>query len=305
MMRVLITGSCGFIGTALATAIRSLGLDVREMDLQASGSQRGDITSAQDCREFCDSVDVIVHGAAIHHAVQVRERPDEVARVNVGGTDTLLSAAQDAGVRRFVYLSTAKIYGEPSRLPSIESDALVPLDAYATAKLAVERRCQAFHRSTGIELAILRPFSVYGVGQDLDTGYVGMLLAALRDRVDPVLPGAADYLRDFVYIDDLVRLTTACVTDPLDGPTTLNVGSGRSCSLSELVQAMSELLGYEIGVRYREAPADTIARSSGDISAAAQRFGSTQRIQLREGLQKSIDWALGGGRALQIGGQSR
>ncbi len=104
------------------------------------------------------------------------KNPQAVIDVNVGGTGNLLDAAAASGVRRFVYLSTAKIYGEPARMPSRESDPLCPLDPYATSKLAAEERCRELHLSHGLEVAMVRPFSVYGAGQDLDTGYVGCCL---------------------------------------------------------------------------------------------------------------------------------
>lgn len=304
-MRVLITGSRGFIGAAAGAALHRQGLEVREMDLLGSGDTRGDIVSRADCLRFCEDVDVVVHGAAIHHAVQVRTNPDAVHRVNLGGTETLLSAAQSAGVRRFVYLSTAKIYGDPAQLPSVETQPADPLDAYARAKLEAEARCLAVHRTSGMELAILRPFSVYGVGQDLDTGYIGMLLAALRDGVSPVFPGSAEFQRDFVYIDDLIQLVCASVLEPLDSAITLNAASGRACTLAELVGHAGSLLGQRITHRYREPPAGTIVRTLGDINAAVNRFGYTPEVSIRDGLQRCIDWMLSSGVPMQAGGQSR
>jgi len=300
-MRVLITGSRGFIGSNLIRAFRKDGVDVREMDLLGHDTTRGDVNSERDCRRFCEGVDAIVHGAAIHHATQVRARPDEVMRVNVGGTDNLLSAADAAGVRRFVYLSTAKIYGDPARLPSKESDPADPLDAYATTKLAAEKHCLEWQSASGAELAILRPFSVYGVGQDLDTGYIGMLLMALQNGVEPEFPGDAGFVRDFVYIDDLVQLTRASVFKPLVGHTTLNVASGRTCTLGALGEAMSSLLGRPVKPRYRQPPEGTITRAAGDISAAAERFGYRPQVELRDGLKRAVDWALDGRPGLQVG----
>jgi len=288
-MHVLITGSQGFIGIALKAALRARGHEVREMDLRGAGERRGDVTSADDCHAFCRDIDVVIHGAAVHHAVQVRSRPDEVVRVNVGGTDKLLSAAEAARVRRFVYLSTAKVYGEPACLPSRETDPLAPIDPYATAKLAAESRCLAASRATGMELAILRPFSVYGVGQDLDTGYIGMLLAALSHGLDPVLP---DFMRDFVYIDDLVEIACACMLQPLAEPTILNVASGRSHRLDALVNDFRTLTVHPINARFKQPSADTIMRSCGDITLANRLFGYTPQVGLRDGLARCRDWAL-------------
>jgi len=291
-MRVLVTGSRGFIGSALVTGLRRGGVSVREMDLSGDTATRGDIGSTADCRKFCKDIEIVVHAAAIHHAAEVRARPDEVMRVNSEGTDTLISAAEQAGVRRVVYLSTAKIYGDPASLPSRESDTPDPLDAYASAKLVAEQRCLESHRARGTEVAIIRPFSVYGVGQDLDTGYIGMLLAALQASADPEFPGRSDFVRDFVYIDDVVRLIIACVVEPLGGPVTLNAGSGQVCTLADLVGQVSALMEQDIRPHFRTPPPSTITRSHADMRAAASRFGYVPQVQLADGLRRCVDWAL-------------
>jgi UDP-glucose 4-epimerase len=158
--------------------------------------------------------------------------------------------------------------------------------------LAAEQRCREYHLNHGLEVAMLRPFSVYGAGQDLDTGYVGMLLAAIRNGVDPILPGQPDFLRDFVHVNDLLQLLIDCIQQPLEGMTVVNAASGRSHTLRALVDDISQLAGYSINASYREPSSDTIRRSCGDISQAAQLFGYKPKRNLSEGLADCIEWVM-------------
>ena len=166
----------------------------------------GDITRLEDCVAACEGADVVIHSAGIHSAGQVAENPMQMVDVNVKGTLNILQAAERAGTRRIVYLSSAKVYGEPERLPSLETDLPRPREPYALAKLAAEQYCQNFHDTCGMEAVVIRPFSVYGPGQEPNSGYVGMALEALRTNGVVSFPGRADYLRDFVHISDVARL---------------------------------------------------------------------------------------------------
>lgn len=294
MTRVLITGGHGFIGGHLAAYLQAAGDRVRVMDLlRPTGVDRhyrqGNVTRPADCRSACRGMDVVVHGAAIHpHCVA--KSPCSAIDTNVRGTLNLLHAAVQAGVRRFVFLSSAKVYGQLGARPSSETDLSRPVETYALTKTVGELYCRRFQEQHGIETVIIRPFSVYGPGQDLHNGYVGMLLAALRDGAPLVLPGGPKYRRDFVYVADVVRLCALAVNAPMPRSATFNAASGESWTLSDLVALGESLADTDLAASFVKPAADTIRETHGAMDHAAMLLGYRPEYDLLRGLAQTVTW---------------
>lgn len=295
-MRVMITGGLGFLGCAAAARLQAEGHDVRLMDVRDSGPRdsdyfQGSVLSSADCVAACEGVDVVVHGAAIHQAQQVYRDPLAAIAINVKGTINLFNGALKAGARRFVFMSSAKVYGDPNELPSAEYAALEPKETYALSKLAGEHHLRMNQAAADIEVVIIRPFSVYGPGQNLGSGYVGMVLESLlgERRVD--LPGERDYIRDFVHIDDVTRLSVAAITGASRSPVTImNAGSGEAISLAQLAEYGSDIVGYDLPISFRTPGPETLTRSHACLELTADQFGYRPRYQVREGLADTIEW---------------
>jgi len=295
-MRVLITGAHGFIGAAIIPELLDAGHEVIGMDCIGGPRIRvADITRLEDCVAACDGVDVIIHSVGIHLATQVADNPMQMVDVNVNGTLNILQAAEIAGARRIVYLSSAKVYGEPERLPSLETDLPRPREPYALAKLVAEQYCQTFHETCGIEAVVIRPFSVYGPGQDQNSGYVGMALEALKSNGIVSFPGRADYLRDFVHISDVARLCGLAATAELPGYTVLNSGAGQAHTLDELVAMIAAAADFRLSSRYRHASVETINRTWGDMGGAQALLGYRPEIDLQQGIADTVAWFMNGG----------
>jgi nucleoside-diphosphate-sugar epimerase len=296
-MRVLITGAHGFIGAAIIPELLDAGHEVVGMDCIGGTRIRiGDITRLNDCVAACQGADVVIHSVGIHLASQVAENPMQMVDVNVNGTLNILQAAEKAGTRRIVYLSSAKVYGEPEQLPSLETDLPRPREPYALAKLVAEQYCQTFHETCGMEAVVIRPFSVYGPGQDPNSGYIGMALEALKSDGVVSFPGRADYLRDFVHIDDVARLCTLAATADLPGFTVLNSGAGHAHTLDELVAMTATMADVRLRSRYRHASVETIRRTWGDMDSAQKLLGYRPEIDLQQGLADTVAWFMNGGR---------
>ena len=131
------------------------------------------------CEGACRGVDVVIHSAGVHLAPAVSRQPIHAIETNVHGTLNLLKSAAAAGVSRFVFLSSSKVYGEPDRLPSAEDDLPRPCESYGLSKVVCEYYCKRFREEMEMDTVIVRPFSVYGPGQDLETGFVGMIIRSL------------------------------------------------------------------------------------------------------------------------------
>ena len=232
---ILDTGGLGFIGSKIAATLAERGQEVRILDNRRpcnggkpSNTRRysgksaaqstnfaagpspgeaicGDILSVAACDEACRGVDVVIHSAAIHRVPEMR-RQIHAIETNVHGTLNILKSAVAAGVSRFVFLSSSKVYGEPDRLPSADDDLPRPTIPYGLSKVVGEHYCERFREETEMDTIIVRPFSVYGPGQDLEAGYIGMMIQSLIDAEEPTFPGQPSYLRDFVHIDNVVEI---------------------------------------------------------------------------------------------------
>jgi len=297
-MRISITGGLGFIGTALRSTLANAGQDVRLVDIHESvvtpgiDYLQGSVLNADDCIAACEGADVVIHCAAVHQANEIASSPLSAIEVNVTGTLNLLQAAIVAGVRRFVFLSSAKVIGEPDNIPTGESNLPRPCETYALSKLAGEHYCHALQPGSNMDVVIIRPYSVYGPAQELDTGYVGMILSSLMTGAELRLPGQPDFIRDFIHIDDFTRLCSAAVTATLPAVTTLNAGSGTPTSLRQLVALAAEISGVDLEGHYFSPGRGTLTRMQACIKQAESMLGYQPIVGLREGLSQTIEWFL-------------
>lgn len=304
-MKVLVTGGLGFLGSRIARSLVEQGQTVRILDLAdpaevASPSTngattapdveyvRGDIADESACRRACRTMDLVVHAAAMHLATSVARRPQRSIETNVHGTHNIVRSAAAAGARRLVLLSSAKVYGEPERLPSAEDDLPRPTDTYALSKTVSEYYCQRMQEAAGLDTVVVRPFSVYGPGQDLHTGYIGMLVKAVMDHENPVFPALPTFLRDFVYVDDAVEVCCRAALHDGPLPPVLNAGSGRSVSLRKLVEFTSALCSWRVLPTFVRPPNGTITRTQACLVRSTSTLGLGPRTQLEDGLRETL-----------------
>jgi nucleoside-diphosphate-sugar epimerase len=298
-MHVLVTGGLGYIGGEAVRRFLQRGDRVSVIDLPrlpAVAPSRhadltvhfADITSPELIGPLVQDVDVVVHAAGIHHADEVVRHPNRHVEVNVNGTFVVLDAAVDAGVSRFVHLSTAKIYGSvEADHASSEADLVRPADEYSLGKYAAESFCKHFAETAPIDVCTLRPFSVYGPGMDLRTGYCGALLDALLSGSTAVLSGRPDFTRDFVHLDTVADVVVAAATSDSAPPARLNIGSGTSTTLAELVEIFDDNVCRDLDVTYSEPRPGTLDRTLADISLMSE-FACPDIPDLRTGINEMI-----------------
>ena len=294
-MRLLVTGARGFIGAGIVRAAHSQGHEVVAADYSDQGRDlpegveaiQGDITRPEEWQAGFEGVDAVVHCAAIHRPDEIAEATVRAIEVNLRGTRLMLQAAADAGVKRFVHLSSAKAYGEPLGYPSREDYLVNPVESYGLAKVVTEDYCRHFTTHSDMRCVSLRPFSVYGPGQDLSTGYIGQLLEAWTAGTPVALSGHADFVRDFVHIDDVVDICLAAALDdqPFD---IVNVGSGSPTTLKELVELFARLSGAALDVSFKQARRGTIERTLADLTRQ-NAILKRDPIPLTVGLKGTMD----------------
>ena len=304
--RVCVTGGAGFIGSALARRLLELGARVAVID-DHSGSDTGRVADLLDdfgdqleffrasilepaaLAEAVSGASIVFHLAAVSAAGVSLEEPTRVFDVNAAGTQRALEAARLAGASRFVYAGSCSAYGRQPT-PHVESLAPDPLSPYAASKLAGEHAVAAYDRSMGLPGVSLRFFNVYGPGQSADSAYAAVIPAFI-DRMTAgrrvVLHGEGRQTRDFVHINDVVR---ALLLAAGSGP--VNVGSGRETSVRELAGIIGRLTGFGDSV---EKVSETGKPRQGDVPAsrasvdrAREALGFTARVDLEEGLRRTI-----------------
>lgn len=312
---ILVTGATGFVGGAVvrrlvaddaasrvAVAVRRSGVlwptEVREHVV-------GDTASLTDWSVPLTDVSAVVHCAARVHVMQDRAADPlaEFRKVNVHGTLNLARQAAEAGVRRFVFVSSIKVNGEATETghPFSASDASAPLDPYGVSKMEAEQGLRNIAAETGMEVVIIRPPLVYGPG--VKANFQSMMLW-LRRGVPLPLGAINNNRRSMVALDNLVDLILTCIDHPAAANQTFLVSDGEDLSTTQLLQRMGQALGkparlisvpsmfLQVGAALVGKPA-IAQRLCGslqvDISKTQQLLGWVPPLSVDEGLKRAAE----------------
>jgi UDP-glucose 4-epimerase len=294
-LRVLVTGGAGYIGSVVAADLVSAGNQVVVYDNLSRGHREavpgqaklveGDVADAGKVEALLrsESIDAVMHFAALIEAGESMQVPEKYFRNNSAATLSLLEAMLRAGVRKFVFSSTAALYGEPKQIPIQESDPLEPTNAYGESKLLVEQMLAWFHRVHGFRYASLRYFNAAGAVGELGEAHHPeshliplVLQVALGERKKISIYGT-DYptpdgtcIRDYIHISDLsaAHLLALKALEERD-KLIYNLGNGRGFSVREVIDVARKVTGHPI-------PAEETPRRPGDPAALV---ASSQKIQ--------------------------
>ncbi len=232
--------------------------------------------------------------AVCHLAAQIAvrvslERPDADADVNIVGGLRVLRACRDAGVRRFVNVSTGGVlYGEPDRLPAAESSPIRPMAPYALSKHTFERYLEMW-AVPGMPAITLRPANIYGPRQDPhgEAGVVAIFIGQML-RGEPVrIFGTGEQARDFVYAGDMAAALLLALESERTGA--YNIGSGQLTTVNELFAQLAASTGYDRAPEHRDAIAGEVFRISLDGARAARDLGWRPATPIGEGLRRTVE----------------
>ncbi|MCL5950888.1 MAG: GDP-mannose 4,6-dehydratase [Chloroflexi bacterium] len=300
-MRFLITGGAGFIGTALANYLVTLGHEVRVIDDMSAGDPgrldsrvlftRGDVRDVPKLWTLLRGVDCVYHLAARVSVPESVLYPVDYNAVNVGGTVSLMTAVRDAGVKRVILASSGAAYGRQEQQPVRENSIMHPDTPYAVSKLASEYYLHSIGELWKIETVVLRIFNAYGPHQPLPPSHAPVIPRALRQVLaggSVVIFGNGRQTRDFVYISDVVSALTAAATAERVNRTKINIGSGQEVSIDDLVYQIERVTKREAHRLANDAEESGVPRLVADIHLAGDMLKWKPRVSLDEGLQKML-----------------
>ena len=326
--RWLVTGAAGFIGSNLVEALLRGGQSVVGLDNFATGHPRnldevraqvgepawagfefirGDIRDRETCRQAVQGAHYVLHQAALGSVPRSLAQPLDSFDANVDGFVKMLTAARDAGVRRFVYASSSSVYGDSPELPKVEERVGRPLSPYAATKCANELFAEVWARSFSMQCVGLRYFNVFGPRQDPDGPYAAVIpkWAAAMLRGEPCeINGDGQTSRDFCYVANAVQanLRAARSSVPMAAHEVFNVACGERITLVELFVALKAALGRlspALAQRltamepvFRAFREGDVRHSLASVERAGRLLGYQPSHRVAQGLDEAAGWYL-------------
>lgn len=318
VMKVLVTGGAGFIGSNLCEYLLGEGHEVRCMDNFCTGKPEnvipllekfpdsfslvvGDIRSLEDCRKAVDGMEYVLHEAALGSVPRSIKDPITTNDTNIGGFLNMLVAARDAGIKRFVFAASSSTYGDSESLPKVEEVIGRPLSPYAITKYVDELYADVFARTYGIEFIGLRYFNVFGRRQDPHGAYAAVIplfVKKLMAREQPVINGDGEYSRDFTYIDNVIQMNMCALTttNPEAVNQIYNTAYGERTTLNQLVSYLKENLSKmdpeieSIDAVHGPNRVGDIPHSLACIDKAKRLLGYDPKYSMRQGLGECCRW---------------
>ena len=303
MARVLVTGGAGFIGSHLVDVLLSRGHEVTVIDNLFTGRRVNIVRHLQNPNfEFIRhditepkllEVDQVYHLACPASPVHYQHNPVKTVKTSVTGTINMLGLCKRVGAR-FLLASTSEVYGDPKVHPQVESywgnvNPIGPRSCYDEGKRVAETLTSCYREQNGVDTRIIRIFNTYGPRMLFDDGRVvsNFIVQALKGQ-DITVYGKGDQTRSFCYVDDLVNGIIATMEKKgFAGP--VNLGNPQEFTILELAKVVLEMTGSKSKIVYRELPQDDPTKRQPDIALAKRELGWEPRVQLREGLQRTIE----------------
>ncbi|HRG88971.1 MAG TPA: SDR family oxidoreductase [Chitinophagales bacterium] len=307
----LVTGGAGFIGSNIVEYLLKYGAKkVRVLDNLATGRienvdlfkanpayefLKGDIRDIETCRKACEGIDYVSHQAALGSVPRSIKEPQNTNDVNVGGFVNMITAAKDAGVKKFVYASSSSVYGDEKSLPKIEEKIGKQLSPYAVSKYANELYADVFYKTYGLQVIGLRYFNIFGPRQDPNGQYAAVIplfVSKIMSRNEVYIDGDGEQTRDFTFVDNAVQANVrAMLTNNAEAAgNVFNIAVGENFSVNQLYNNIGKLLGSDHQPTYRDTRPGDIRNSLADISKAQTLLEYNPQFNFDKGLALTVEY---------------
>ncbi|MEI7509168.1 MAG: SDR family oxidoreductase [Flavobacterium sp.] len=316
MMKILITGGAGFIGSNLCEYFLNKDYEVTCLDNFATGHRHniehllsnkkfnlveGDIRNIDECLNATISVDYVLHQAALGSVPRSITDPKTSNDVNISGFLNMLIASRDNGVKRFVYAASSSTYGDSQSLPKVEDVIGKPLSPYAVTKYVNELYADVFSKTYGMQTIGLRYFNVFGRKQDPNGAYAAVIpkfVMQLMKKESPIINGDGNYSRDFTYIDNVIQMNEiAMLTQNKDAINTVyNTAFGDRTTLNDMVYYLKKYLSEfdssiaKVEIKYGPNRVGDIPHSLANIDKAKKLLSYAPKYSFNEGLKEAVNW---------------
>lgn len=313
---ILVTGGAGFIGSNLIEKLLEFGANVTCLDNFSTGRienlinvrenrkftlVEGDIRDLDTCQKACNTIDFVLHQAALGSVPRSINDPITSNDVNVGGFLNMLVASRDHGVKRFVYAASSSTYGDSEALPKIEDRIGKPLSPYAITKYVNELYADVFKKTYDLDTVGLRYFNVFGRKQSPNGAYAAVIpkfVTQLMNHESPVINGNGEYSRDFTYIDNVILMNILALTSENKEALNevYNTAFGERTTLNDLVKYLKEFLSEfdpqiaDVEIIYGENRKGDIPHSLASIEKGKKLLNYSPQFSMRQGLKEAVKW---------------
>ena len=308
MKRVLITGASGFIGSHTVESALDRGYSVRVFlrynstgyvgNLRFLGKKLkeieifwGDIRDYTSVLRAVKGVDYVIHLAAQISVPYSFQNPIDFAMNNVVGTTNILKASVECGISKFVYTSTSEIFGGSDE-PLNEDSLRIPKSPYSASKVGADAMVKSFFYTYDLNTLILRPFNTFGPRQSIRALIPWIIYQGLRS--EKIKLGNLEPKRDFTYVKDTVEGILLALEKETEGGDEINLGTGRSFSVMEVVEVVSKVLGKNLKVEVEEKlkrpKKAEVFNLIADNSKAKRILGWEPKWSFEDGVRETVEY---------------
>ncbi len=298
-LKFVVTGGAGFVGSHLVKYLVSQNHSVIVIDNLGNGKIENlnnvkneidfhqiDILNFDKLKDILKHADGVFHEAALISLQESYEKPEEYHKVNVEGTENIFKLALEFGFK-VIFATSSSVYGDVETIPITEDFKKNPPNPYAKTKVQDEDLALKYNQ-LGASIIGLRYFNVYGKGQSGEyAGVITKFMERLSQKKQPIIDGNGIQLRDFVFVEDVVRANLAAMTSDLNFGF-FNVGTGRAISILELAKLMIDLYELSIEPIFGTRRKGDVKKSVADIGLAIKKLNWKPETKLEDGLLKII-----------------
>jgi len=313
MLKTLVSGVAGFIGSHLAERLIKEGFDVigldsfedyypkwiKEKNIESllkspkftfleTNLLSDDLWNSSPLASNLKEIDYIFHQAAQAGVRRSWGKDFQIyTRNNILITQKLLEITKDLNIKKFIYASSSSVYGDVESFPIKETATVKPLSPYGVSKLAGENLCQLYHKNFNVPITCLRYFTVYGPRQRPDMAFHKFIKALIKNEKIHIY-GSGKQTRDFTYISDVIKATLLALNAP--SGEVFNIGGGNKIGLMDALSLIEALIGKKAKIKKMDAQKGDVHSTWADIKKANSLLGYKSKILLEEGLKEEILW---------------
>jgi nucleoside-diphosphate-sugar epimerase len=294
----MITGGAGFLGKHLCRKMAEQGHSVKVIDLRDNPefeTIKADVRDAERMKQEIKEVDAVFHLASLIEAGESVKFPQKFVDYNVSGTVSVLEAMRLNGVKRFLFSSSAAIYGEPQAVPILEDSRTLPINPYGMTKLAMEALVSSYvaaHQFTGVAL---RYFNLYGPEEhhEPETHAIPRFINQIHKGEEVTIWGNGEHQRDYIFIHDVVAAHLLALQLTLDQPEKyhyFNLSTNQPTQVIEVVKKLEKIMGQSAKIKhFPPRPGDPLVLTA-DPSKAHQQLKWQAQVNLDEGLKQTVEY---------------